>query len=174
MAVANHVRNKTGAKVTSQVNGVASLPTEASANTEDQEEEAQGHQGASTNVSTVGEGEDDKLQDGASDELGEEHAGPGHESSGIGAEDARSGVGSSNSSDAGSLIGVESGLVVGIDDGGTSHGSKNLRNHVDGEFAPWVASEDAIGEGNSWVEMTTGLSTTVDTKHNGQTKQKSQ
>lgn len=173
VSVTNHVRNETGAKVTSQVDSVASLPTEASANAEDEEEEAKGHERTGANVASVGESEDDKLKNGASDELGEEHASSGHESSGICAEDTSSRVLQADSSDTrAALVHVKSRLVVGIDDGSSSHGTQNLSEHVDGELAPWVTTEDAVGKCNSRVKMTSRLSTNIDTKHNGQTKQK--
>lgn len=124
MAISNHERHQSGAKVTSKVDGITSLPAEASANAKDEEEEAKRHQVSSSNVVGIGQGEDAEHEDAAGDELGEKHARPSHECSGIRAKDARGSGRAGHGSDAStSLKGIESRLVVGVHDGGAHHGS---------------------------------------------------
>ena len=164
--VANHVGNETRAKVTGEVDSVTSLPAEASTDTEDEEEETEGHHLAGTNVVVVGHGVDAHHEDSRGDDLGEEHASTSHELGRVRAEDASGGSLAANSSDtSAALKHVDGRLVVSVDNGSTGHGAEDLSNGVDGELAPRVATEDAVGEGNSRVDVTAALSRDVDTEH---------
>lgn len=171
VTVSNHVRNKTGPKVTSQVDGVAGLPAEARANAEDQEEQTQWKERSGANVAVVDQGENHKLQDGAGDELGKEHSCARHEGGGIRAEDTRAGGVQSHGPDAAaSLEHVNGGLVVCIDNRSSRHGTEELANEVDGELPPRETAVEAVGERHCWVEVAARLATAVDSKHHSQTE----
>lgn len=88
MAVADHVGDKSWAKVTSEVDGISCLPPEASTNSEDDEEEAERGKWTSADVSFVFECVDHEHEEGAGDKFREELTGLGHELGGVGAEDA--------------------------------------------------------------------------------------
>lgn len=166
MAISNHERHQSGTKVTSKVDGITSLPTEAGTNTKDEEEEAERHQVSSSNVVRVGQGEDAEHEDAAGNEFGEEHACPGHESGRVCAKDASGSGRASHGSDTGAPFkGIESRLVVGIHDGSASHGSEELGKGIDGELSPRVTAVETVGKGHRWVEVTAGLSANIDAKH---------
>jgi len=85
--VSEHVAHQTWTKVTGEVDGVSGLPSEARTDAENEEE----HRASGTKVSggvvaLVTNGEDDKHEDPAGDELGEELARLGQERGRIRAE----------------------------------------------------------------------------------------
>lgn len=165
-AIANKVGDESRAKITSQVDGVTGFPAQASTNAKDEEEQGKGEHLASANVVVIDQGENDKLENRGGQEFGEEHASAGHEGSRICAEDTSRGVGAGDGSETGAAFKVVDGrLVVSVDDGGSGHGTEELGNGVDGELAPGVAAVDAVGQGDGGVEMTTGLATNEDAKH---------
>lgn len=88
VAIANHVRDESWTKVTSEVDGISGFPAEASTDSKDDEEEAEWSEWASANVSVVLKRVDQEHKEGAGDELGEELARLGHEFGGVGAENA--------------------------------------------------------------------------------------
>lgn len=166
MAISNHERHQSGAKVTSKVDGITSLPAEASANAKDEEEEAKRHQVSGSNVVGIGQGEDDEHEDAAGDELGEEHARPSHERSWIRAKDARGGGRAGHGSDASAALkGIESRLVVGVHNSSAHHGSQELSKGIDGELSPRVAAVQTVGKGHRWVEVTAGFAADIDAEH---------
>lgn len=166
VAISNHERHQSGTEITSKVDGITSFPAEASANAEDEEEEAKRHQVSSSNVVRVGQGENAEHEDAAGNELGEKHARPSHERGRIRAKDASGGGRASHSSDTGaSLKHIESRLVVGIDDGSTRHGSQELGKGIDGELSPRVAAVQTVGKRHRWVEVTAGFTANIDAEH---------
>jgi hypothetical protein len=58
--------------------------------------------------------------------------------------------------------------VVAVHDESTSHGAKELAHEIDGELSPGMTSEEAVGESDGRVEMTTGLLADVDAQHDTQ------
>lgn len=160
VAVADKVRDEARTKVTGQVDGITSLPTEASANAKDEEEEPQGEHAhvRAIEVVRIGEAKNDELENAACDKLGEEHAGSGHEGSGICAEQASGGVFATNGANVDTALkGVNGRTVVGVDDSSSRHGSKQLCQSIDRELAPGVATVEAVGKGNGGVEMAARL-----------------
>lgn len=154
MAVSQHVRDQSRAKIPSQVDGIASLPAEASANPEDHEEQTEWCEVAGTEISVVLEGVDQEHQKPTGDELGEELSRLGHERCGVGAEDACCrGVASDRADARATLEDVDGGLVVAVDNGSCGHGTEDLGEHVDGELAPWELSVDAVGKCDRGVQV---------------------
>jgi len=91
VAVADHVGDKSWAKVTSEVDSISCLPPEASTNSEDDEEEAERREWTSADVSFVFKCVDHEHEEGTGNEFREELTGLSHERGGIGAEDAGGG-----------------------------------------------------------------------------------
>lgn len=165
-AIAKHVRHEPRSEVTSEINSIASLPTEASTNAKDEEHEAQRQQRSGANVVAIDEGEDGELENGAGNDLGEEHAGSRHELGRIGAEDTGGGIGSGDSAETGAaLIHVNGRLVVAINNGSSGHGAEDLSNGVDGELAPRVAAIDAVCKRHCGVDVAARFTTNIDSKH---------
>lgn len=165
-AIANKVGNETRAEITSQVDGITSLPTQGSTNAKDEEEEGQWQHLTGADVVVIDKGKDDKLKNGAGEKLGEEHAGTGHKRSGVCAKDTGGSIGAADGSDSGAALEVINGrLVVAVNDGSAGHGTKKLGQGVDGELAPGVATVDAVGQGDCRVDMPARLAADVDTKH---------
>lgn len=163
MSVSNHIGHQSRTKVTSQVDGIARLPAKARADAKDEEEQAQRHQVPSANVVRIGQGEDAEHEDAAGDELGEEHAGPGHEGRRVRAEDAGGGGRPRHGPDPGAPFeGVKGRLVVAIDDGCAGHGPEELGQGVHGQLAPGVAAVQAVGQGHGRVEVTAGFAADID------------
>jgi len=79
MTISEEVRHQARTKVSGEVDGIASLPAKACADTEDDEEESERGQVTGAEVSVVLEGVDAEHQDCAGDELGEEHSSTSHE-----------------------------------------------------------------------------------------------
>lgn len=154
MTVTDHVRHQARTKVTGEVDGIACLPSETSTNAKDDEEEAERRQRTSSDVSIVLQSVDQEHEQGAGDELGEEHAGSGHESRRVCAEDTSGGIFAGNGTNACSALeDINRRLVVGIDDRSGRHCTKKLSEHVDWEFSPREFPEDAICKRHGRVEM---------------------
>ena len=51
------------------------------------------------------------------------------------------------------FVGIDSRFVIAIDDGGGAHCPKCLSQHVHRKLAPWELPKDAVGEGDSGVDM---------------------
>lgn len=174
MAITEEVRHQSWAEITSQVDSITGLPTEASTNTEDDEEETERCQWTSSNVSLVLECVDHEHEKPTCDEFVEEHAGACHELGRVCAENAGgSGVTEAGDcADAGAaLVDIDGGFVVGVYNTGGTHGAENLGESVDGEFSPWEFAENAVGECDCRVQMGTGNTGGVDTQHNTETIQ---
>lgn len=168
VTVSYNVRDKTRAKVTSQVDGITRLPTEASTDSKDQEEKSKGHQVLGVSISGVGHGKNNKHQDTAGDEFGPPHLGPGKEGGRVSTEDASGRSGPSDGSDSRTFK-VINGLLVGSeDDEGTSHGTEKLSKSVYGPFAPWVAAVKTVAKGDGWVQVTARFLAAVNAEHDGQ------
>lgn len=166
MAIAKNVRNQTRTEVTSQVDGIASLPTEASTDAEDEEEERQGEELAGIAIFGIGQGENDEHENAGCDKLGKPHRGTRHELGGIRAENAGGGEGA----DANTTLEVVNGEdIVAVDDEGAGHGTQDLSDGIDGKFSPGVAAEQAVGKGNGWVKVTAGLFPDIHTQHDTET-----
>lgn len=60
-------------------------------------------------------------------------------------------------------------LVVGVDNSGSGESTKSLRYRIDREFAPGEFAEDAVGESDGRVKMSTRFTTNVDTEHDTET-----
>lgn len=168
MTVSENVRNQAGTKVTSEIDGVSRFPTPAGSDAEDEEEEGERHEGAGGAVGRVGESEDDELEETGADELGEKHAGPGHELGWVCTEDAGGGVGTRNRANALALKVVDGRHVVAVEDEGRNHGTQELADEVDGKLAPGHTTVYAVGQCHCWVEMTAGFLADVDTEHDTQ------
>lgn len=63
------------------------------------------------------------------------------------------------------FVRVDSGLVVCIHDTSSAEAAKNLRESVNGKFAPGELAEDTIGEGDSGIDVSAALARRVDTEH---------
>lgn len=169
MSVTDNVRSQAGAEVTSQVNGIASLPTEAGTDTEDEEEECNGHVLAGVSTLGVDEGEDDKDEDAAGDKLGPEHGLAGHELGRVRAEDAGGGGVADDGAHGAALEVVDGVVVVAIHDEGASHGAQQLAHEVDGELAPRVAAVEAVDEGHDGVKVATRRLGDIEAQHDTKT-----
>ena len=96
-------------------------------------------------------------------------SGLGHELCWVGAKDASGSGRSSDSTHAAALELVDGTLVVSVDDCCSTHGTKDLCQHVDRELPPWEFSEDAVGESDSGIQVSTGNTRCVDTQHDTKT-----
>lgn len=135
-------------------------PAEASTNAENDEEEAQRSERTSSNVSIVLDSVDQEHQEGTGDEFGEELTGLGHEVCRICAENACGGSRAADGSNVRTtLVDVNGGFVVGVDNGRRSHSTENLGDHVGEELSPWELAEDAVGQSDSRVQVSTGDTT---------------
>lgn len=156
MRPTQEVRHQPRTEIPRQINSISRLPPKASADTEDDKEQPQRRQRPSSDIPIVLERIDQKHQQRARDELGEELPRLGHELGRVRAEDASAGVGrvAGDGADAGAAFeGVDGGLVVGVDDAGGAHGAQDLGEGVGGELAPGEFAEDAVGEGDGWVDV---------------------
>jgi len=152
VTVTDHVGDETWTEITSQVDGIAGLPSEASTDTEDDEEEAERTKVTSTDVTAVCKSVDKEHKESAGNELGEKLASLGHEWLRVCAENAGCcGVACDSTDARATFENVDGRLVVCVDNGRCSHGSEDLGEHVDREFSPWVLSEDAVGESDSRI-----------------------
>lgn len=170
-AISNHGSDKSGAKISGQVDSIAGFPSKTSANGEDEEKENERSQGTSREVLVVVDGENSKLQNCRGNHLREELAGGAHEFGRVGTEDACGGLGAANGSAAlAALVDVDGRSVVSVNERSTHHTSQKLGNEVDGELTPGEASVNTRGESHGGVEMTTGNSTSgVHAKHDTET-----
>ncbi|KAI6752392.1 hypothetical protein HG530_013761 [Fusarium avenaceum] len=124
-----------------------------------------------TDVVAVGHGKDDKLQNGAGNKFGEEHASACHELSRICAEDAGGCVLANNGSDTRTaFICVEGRFVVSVHDSCGGHGSEDLGNGIYGKLSPWVTSEQTICQCHGWVQVTTRFTANIHSKHDTEAK----
>lgn len=149
------VRHESRTKITSQVNGIASFPTEASTNTEDDEEKTQRCQWSSSDVTLIFQSVNQEHEQTTGDQFREKLSRLGHEWLWVGAEDSGCGgfTVSRDCADVGtSLIDIDGGFIVGVYDAGSAHGSEDLCEGVNWEFSPWEFSEDTIGECD-WSEL---------------------
>lgn len=172
MPVAEEVGHESGAEVPCHIDGKPGLPSKAGSDTKEDEEEPEGCEGARAEVPIVLEDVDEEHEDGAGDEFGEELTRPRHEGGRVRAEDAcrRSIREPRNGADAvTAFVNINGGLVVTIDDAGGAHGPKDLGEHVHREFSPGEAPEDAVGEGDSRVEVRAGDACGVDAEHDSET-----
>lgn len=169
-AVAQNGRGKTGAKVTSRVDGIASLPAEGGTEAKDEEEEGKRTKVSGSQVVVVVDGVDTHHEDGRGNDFRKDHTGAGHEGGRVGAEDASGGSRQSDGSDTMSLVKVKGRLVVSVDDKGAEEGTHELGKGVDGELLPGESAEDAVGQRDGGVEMAAGDATrAVDTEHDTDT-----
>ena len=164
VTIAKHIADQARAKVTSKIDSIARFPAEASTNTEDDEEQAKRREIASSDIAIVLEGVDQEHQESASDELGEELTGLGHERRWVGAEDSSTRGRLAHGADAGAALeDVNGRLVIAVNNRRCTHGTEDLSDHVNGEFPPGKLSEDAVGKGDCRVEMGAGNATGVNT-----------
>jgi hypothetical protein len=87
VSIPKEVTHESGTKVSCKINRIASLPTKASTDAEDDEEQAQRRQVPCTDVAIILQRVDAEHENCASDEFREELAGLCHECCGVGAED---------------------------------------------------------------------------------------
>ena len=115
---------------------------------------------------------DEEHEEGRGDEFGEKLSSFTHEFGGVCAENARCGGFrvSGDGSDAGTTFkDIDGAPVVTVDDCRGSHRTEDLGESVDGKLSPGELAVNAIGEGDSWVEMCTRDAGAVDTKHDAET-----
>jgi hypothetical protein len=113
---------------------------------------------------------DQEHKQSASDELAEELTSLCQEWGRIRAENASCRSFKSYCSDASaSLKYIDCAFVVGVDHTGCAHGSKNLSDHVDWKFPPREFAVHAIRECDGGVEVSSGDTTGIDTKHDSWT-----
>lgn len=156
-AIPDHVGNQSRTKVPGKINRIASFPTKASTNTEDDEEESKWSQLFSSDVMVVLDGIDQEHQQHRGDEFREELASGGHELLGVGAEYPGCGISGLgvtwNSADAISLKLIDGRSVVAIYNSGCQHSTKDLRDEIHRKLAPGELAEDAVGECHGRIYM---------------------
>jgi hypothetical protein len=191
VSVSEHVAHKTRTEVTSQINSIASFPaycvisiftlkspdervkhTEASTDTEYNEEQSQRSKVASTDIAIILKSINAEDENRRSNNLGEELSSACQEFGRICAEDTRGRVirVTRDSSDAVTTFeDIDCRFIVSVHDSRGTHATENLSDHVDGKFSPWEFAEDTIGKGNGWVQVSTRFTASVNTKHNSKT-----
>lgn len=145
------------------------LPAPASANAKDDEKKAERRQRARTDITIILQSVDQEHQQGRGNELGEKLPGLRHERRRIRAEDAGCcilGVSWNRPNARPSLVNVNGGFVICVNDAGSTHGAKDLSQSVHWELLPRKLAEHAVGEGNCWVYVGTTDTGSVDTEHN--------
>lgn len=168
MPIPQPIRHDPRPQVPCHIDRRSRLPAETGTNAVDDEKQRQRCQRPRAEIPVVLDRVDEEQKDGAGDEFGEELARLGHEGGGVGAEDAGGGgvAVAGHGADAGAaLVDVDGGSVVGVDDERGAASAEELGEHVGREFAPGEAAEDAVGEGDGWVEMGAGDAGGVDAEH---------
>lgn len=156
MPIAQHIRHQPGSKVPGKVNRITRFPPEASSNTKDDEEQSKRRQRARAEIPIILQRKDHEHQDRTRQELGKELARLRHKLGRVGTEDTRCcgrRVARHGAEVSSAFEGVDGGFVVAVDDGGAAHCAEELGQRVHGEFAPWEAAEDAVGEGDGWIDV---------------------
>lgn len=168
MSISNPVSKQSGTEISSQINGISSLPTESSTNAKDQEEQRKRYEVPGSEIRIVLEREDDKHQHRAGDDFRENLARLGQEGLRIRAEDAGGGVvgkPGDRADGAAALELVDGGLVVAVDNGRGAEAAHDLRACVDGELPPREFAVQAIDERDGWVEVSACAAGYVDAEH---------
>ena len=166
MAIPNKVGEQSWAKVSSQIDGIASLPSESGANAEDQKEEHEGGKIARAEVAVIFQSENREHEHGTCNELGEKLARLGHEWLRIGAEDTSSRVCPRDGSDVrAALVCVNGRLVVAIYDSSAAEAARYLSTSICGPLAPGKLPEHAVCESDGRVEMPSCAACGVNSKH---------
>ena len=168
MPVSNDVAEESRTKVSSQINGVTSFPSEARSKAKDEEEQGEREPISpafrDTVICVILQSQDHKHKDSAGDELGEEHARFRHEGGGVRAEDARGGIrGRWHCADTVTFVGIDGVDVVAVNDACGHETTEDLRNEIHGEAPPWEPAEVAVCEGDGWVQVGTRVAGNVDT-----------
>ena len=134
-SITQHVRDEPRAKVAGRVDCVSGLPAEAGADAVDDEEEAQRHEVARTDIPRVEQGVDEEHEERTSDELVEELARLCQVRRRVGGEDARRRVVRvpwDRAQTRAAFVHVHGGFVVAVDHRCGAHRAQHLRERVHG------------------------------------------
>lgn len=168
MSITDKVGEQSRTKVSSEIDRITRFPTQGCTDSKNQEKQREGDQIARSQIGVVLDGENDKDQDGARDDLGKELSGFGEEGLGVGTKDpgGRRVTVTRDRTDGGTtFVGVDGRLVVPVDDGRTAETSRHLGAGVYGELPPREPSVDTIDHGYGGVQVTSGATCDIDPQH---------
>jgi hypothetical protein len=147
---------------------ITRLHTKTCSDSKDQEEKSKRKPIAATSgysvIRVILQSKNYKHEDSTGDELGEEHAGLGHVCFGVRAKDSCCRRWTWRyCPDAMAFESVDVVDVVAVYDGSSNQTSQELRQEVYWKSSPRKLAKKAVGEGDGWIQVCSGVTSNVDT-----------